>query len=421
LIRFPGVANTAAFFRRIVWFSLRQFPMLARSFFGLRVLEVCDYPPNHFLAKEVVFPACRNRVSENVSFDQKAKGLEPARNVPALHILRLGNAGVVHNSRFDSVVVGNSLVLPARIEAGPWALYKGKKPRLVGRIVGQAGDFVALKVSKNPRELQIALYIGTRAPYNWYHWIANALPALYVANEAALEETIPLLLPEEIGNSPQMLESLNIFLGKRPVVWIEQDEYLKVGDLLWAESPVCDGPFSIDPAHRLPLTLHRTSMQGYRDKILNYYSAEVAAFTPIEKVFLARKPHSSRPYNHQEIQDLACHYGFEAVFTESLTFGQQVALFFHAKYVVGASGAAFSGLIFATAGLRALRLLKVSEKYENYFSNLATVGGAQVFDCNSDTPKDQLGPLAFQISEHLFEQAMRTLLDQPPKQPLEEL
>jgi capsular polysaccharide biosynthesis protein len=156
-------------------------------------------------------------------------------------------------------------------------------------------------------------------------------------------------------------------------------------------------------------------MQGYRDKILNYYAAEVAAFTPIERVFLARRPGSSRSYNQQEIQDLACHHGFETVFTESLTFGQQVALFFHAKYIVGPTGAAFSSLIFATAGLRALRLLGVSEKYENYFSNLATVAGAQVFDCNSDTPKYRLGPLEFQISEELFQQAIRTLLHQPPK------
>jgi len=395
--------------------------MSARHFFGLRVLEVCAYPLSRFLAKQIVFPAGKNRVSENVSFDQKPEGPGPTSNVPALHIVRMGNAGVIHNSRFNSVVVEDSLVIPSRVETGPWALYKGKRPRLVGRIVGQAGDFVALKVSKNPRALQTALYIGTRAPYNWYHWIANVLPALYVANEAVVEETIPLLLPEEIGNSPQMLESLSIFLGKRLIVWIAKDEYLQVGDLLWAESPVGDGPFSIDRAHRLPLTLHRTAMQGYRDKILNYYAAEVAAFTPIERVFLARRPGSSRSYNQQEIQDLACHHGFETVFTESLTFGQQVALFFHAKYIVGPTGAAFSSLIFATAGLRALRLLGVSEKYENYFSNLATVGGAQIFDCNSDTPKDQLGPLEFQISEQLFEQAMRTLLDQPPKKSLEEL
>jgi len=419
--RFPGLANMAGLFRKLAWFCLRRFPISAGHFFGLRVLEVCAYPHSRFSVKDAVFPAGENRANANVSFDQGPKGSDSTSNFPALHILRLANAGVVHNSRFNSVVVENSLVIPTRIETGPWALYKGKKPRLVGRIVGQADHFVALKVSKNPRALQRALYIGTRAPYNWYHWIANVLPALYVANEAAVDETIPLLLPEEIGNSPQILESLNIFLGKRPVVWMAKDECLQVGDLLWAESPVCDAPFSIDPAHRLPLALHRTAMQGYRDKILNYYAAEVAAFTPIERVFLARRPGSSRSYNQQEIQDLACHHGFETVFTESLTFGQQVALFFHAKYIVGPTGAAFSSLIFATAGLRALRLLGVSEKYENYFSNLATVGGAQIFDCNSDTPKDQLGPLEFQISEQLFEQAMRTLLDQPPKKSLEEL
>ena len=402
--------------RKLVWVSLRQFPGLARRVFGLKVLEICAYPHNRFSANTVVFPACEGQASENVSFDQKPKGLEPASNFPALHVLRLSHAGVVHNSRFNSVVVENLLVIPTRMETGPWALYKGKKPRLVGRIVGQAGDFVALKVSKNPRALQTALYIGTRAPNNWYHWIANVLPALYVANEAVVDEEIPLLLPEEIGDSPQMLESLDIFLGERPIVWVAKDEYLQVGDLLWAESPVSDAPFSIGPAHRLPISLHRTAMQGYRDSILDFYSAEVAAFTPIERVFLARRPGSSRPYNQQEIQDLACHQGFEVVFTECLTFGQQVALFFHAKYIVGPTGAAFSSLTFATAGLRALRLLGVSEKYENYFSNLATVGGAQVFDCNSDTPKRQLGPLEFQIPQQLFEQAMRMLLHQPPKQ-----
>jgi capsular polysaccharide biosynthesis protein len=227
-----------------------------------------------------------------------------------------------------------------------------------------------------------------------------------------VDETIPVLLPEEIGNSRQMLESLNIFLGRRPIVWIAKDEYLQVGDLLWAESPVYDAPFSIDPANRLPLMLHRAAMQGYRDTILDYYSAEVAGFTPKERIFLARRPGSSRPYNQHEIQELACHLGFEVVFTEGLTFGQQVALFFHAKYIVGPTGAAFSNLIFATAGLSALRLLGVSEKYENYFSNLATVGGAQIFDCNSDTPEHRLGSLEFQIHQELFEQAMRKLLDQ---------
>jgi capsular polysaccharide biosynthesis protein len=104
-----------------------------------------------------------------------------------------------------------------------------------------------------------------------------------------------------------------------------------------------------------------------------------------------------------------------------LTFGQQVALFFHARYIVGPTGAAFSGLIFSTSGVRALRLLGVSEKYENYFSNLATVGGAQIFDCNSDTPKNKLGLMESQISQHLFEQAMRRLLGQPSQQSLEEL
>jgi len=413
MIRFPGVAKIAKFIRTLAWTLLRKFPMLARCFLGLRVLKVCADPHNRFSAKKVVFRAGEGRVSVNVSFDQITKGREPTSNFPALHILRLGNAGVVHNSRFNGVVVENSLVIPTRIEMGPWALFKGKKPRLVGRIVGQENYFVAMKISKNPRTLREAVYIGTRAPYNWYHWIANVLPALYVADEAAVDERIPLLLPEEIGNSPQMLESLSIFLGKRPIVWVAKDEYIQVGDLFWAESPVCDAPFAIDPTHRLPLTLHRTAMKGYRDKILDHYSAEVEAFTPIERVFLARKPDSSRPYNQQEIMDLASNHGFEAVFTESLTFGQQVALFFHAKYIVGPTGAAFSGLIFASEGLRALRLLGVSEKYENYFSNLATVAGAQVFDCNSDTPKYRLGSLEFQISEELFQQAIRTLLHQP--------
>ncbi|MDA7715995.1 glycosyltransferase family 61 protein [Pontimonas sp.] len=410
LFRFLKLGPLLRQLKRLLWDYSRKFPSLLRIFLGVEIYDVCSTPSEVAESVQEVFPSERSSIVSNLSIDDDRLSVPDESEYPALNVMSFKRARVVHNSRFNTVLVGNSLLIPARIEKGPWSLYKGRKPRLMGGVRGQYDNYVALQVQKNPRYIGTALFVGTRAPYNWYHWIANILPALYVANQAAIDESIPLLLPDEIRAIPQMRESLKIFLGNRPIVWLTKDEVVEVGDLLWVDSPVCDSPFSLDSANRLPLILHSTAMLGYREKVLSHYSEEIRAFTKVTRVFLARRPGSSRPYNQDEVFQYLKKKGFEAVFAEDLTFGQQVALFNRADFIVGPTGAAFANIMFSTPETRALRLLDFSMPYENYFSNLALMGGSQIRDCYSPEPAAPTKISRFTLNNRHLEHGTNWLL-----------
>lgn len=209
----------------------------------------------------------------------------------------LTKARVPHNARFNSAISGRRLVIASRIEAGPWALYKVKQPRIVAGVVGQHQKLPALYSSKDKRQIPAATFIGTRSLSNSYHWIANALPSLHVANQSGLGPNLPLILAEEISRVPQMMESLQIFLSGRDIVWLREGEELRANELFWSDCPVYDAPFAIDASKRRPLRLNLEAMRSYRAKVLEWIQYNPPYSAPTQRVYLARPSSSARIYN----------------------------------------------------------------------------------------------------------------------------
>ena len=396
--------------RRLAWLGLSRLPRRLEPLVGHRVLTVEGSPSEPAKSHSVVFGESRAVLGRNVGTSAIDNGQPESVIFPPVRVWRFDGAEVVHNSRFNAVVVGDKLVLPERREPGPWAIYKGRRPRRVGLVHGQSRELVLLKRVRPVRRLPEAAFVGTRAPYNWYHWIANILPALHVANEGNIPLHVPLILPDEINNFPQMIESLSIFLDAREIVWISQDQVLQVDDLYWADSPVYDSPFSRDESKRLPLTVHAEAMVGYRKKILDYCASRREPPSSIEKVFLARSPGTARPYNSAEVEGWAQELGFTLCFTDKLTFPEQIDLFLRATHIVGPTGAAWSGIMFAQPRLRGLRLHGGAAPYENYFSNLATISGATIYDLAGEKVNAAEGEDRFHVSRDSFFEAIRTLL-----------
>ena len=399
--------------RRFAWQGLVLLPRWLHPLIGHQILTVQGTP---FLAADsssLVFGESEGNVGTNVDLTARpAKSAEFAV-FPELRVWRFKAASLVHNSRFNAIVIGKNLVLPLRREAGPWALYKGRHPRRVGLINGQSGFVVAMKRVKPSQKLSEALYVGTRAPYNWYHWIANVLPALHVANENGVPRRIPVILPDEVRAFPQMMESLDIFLDGREIVWISRDSVVNADVLHWADSPVYDAPFSQEVSERKPLTLHPEAMVGYRRRILNHFGYPRNPRSRYKRVFLARSPSAARPYNSNQVEGWARQLGFRVCFTEQLSFSEQVDLFQSAAYVVGPTGASWSGIMFAESNLRALRLHGGAAPYENYFSNLATISGARIFDISGQRTDFGSGVDGFRIERNAFFQAIQTILGAP--------
>lgn len=369
-----------------------------------------DTPLAFAETSQLVFSSASVVASKNLELGVKQHQDLDHSQFRDIHIHRFRDAQVVHNSRFNSVIMGNVLVLPARNEVGPWSIYKGKWPRRVGLVNGQSEDLIAMKAVQPARHFEDALYVGTRAPYNWYHWIANVLPALDVANQGDLPVHIPLLVPEEVQKVSQMLEALEIFLAGREVVWLGLDELVSVSNLYWADSPVDDAPFAVAAAERRPLRLHPVAMEQFRARVIDSVGRHIPAGSRPSRIFLARRPHSARPYNSDEVEGWALHEGFEPVYLEELSFAEQVALFSEATHIVGPTGAAFSNILFAGPSLRALRLHGGAHDYENYFANLAAVSGAQIFDLRSAP----LSGEGYVVEEEIFRAAVRTILDVSP-------
>jgi hypothetical protein len=234
-----------------------------------------------------------------------------------------------------------------------------------------------------------------------------------VANEGNVPRHIPLILPDEIKNFPQMMESLRVFLEAREIVWIGLDRAVHVDDLYWADSPVYDAPFSRDQSGRLPLTLHAEAMAGYRKKILDSCAPIRESSSSSERVFLARSPGAARPYNSAEVEGWAQELGFTLCLADKLTFPEQVDLFRQATHIVGPTGAAWSGIMFAQPSLRALRLHGGAAPHENYFANLATISGAAIYDLAGETANGVDGASRFKVNKDSFFEAIQVLLGQP--------
>ena len=374
------VVEATRWLKGALWGFFGRFPSFSRRLLGVELYTVCSSPSKFARSVQEVFPPHTPSATRNQISGEEGRLTFARPQFSALSVRSFRQVTVLNNSRFNSVLSGNSLMIPPRVEDGPWRLYMGRKPRVVAGLKGQRNNQVALAVPHRRRNFTTGLFIGTRAPYNWYHWIANNLPALHVANEAGIDVSIPLFLPSEVSLFPQMLESLEIFLGDRPVIWLTSDEAVDVEDLVWADSPVYDAPFAVNSDSRVPLSLHYSAMQGFRDRILSHYSGEIATFAPVKRVFLARSPGSSRPYSQDEVLKYFKPMGFEEAYMDQLSFGQQVALLHGAETVAGPSGAAFANILFSRQRMRALRLIENAAPYENYFSNLAWLAGSHVRD-----------------------------------------
>lgn len=356
----------AGLVRKLLWTGISRTPKRIQKILNFSVLNIRTVDS----AFEEWSAGCKERIHKSEDFGAR--------------VFRIAKASVIHNSRFNALFLGKQILIPSRREHGPWRLYFGKEPAIVAGVVGQHSNLLAIRMPPSRRSIDQFIYVGTRAPYNWYHWVANTLPAIHLANINGVPRTVPLLLPVDIQNVPQMVESLEIFREGRNIEWINPREEVQGALIYWAESPVYDSPPSISLSCRLPLTLDMEVMKSYSTTVIGKLGSNSGAKSTPSRVFLARNSDKSRLWNHKEVETLVNSLGFETIFLEELSFMDQVRIFRQASYMVGPTGAAFSNLVFGHPRLKGLRIVNSARHFENFFQNLATVAGAQVADFSLD-------------------------------------
>jgi capsular polysaccharide biosynthesis protein len=227
--------------------------------------------------------------------------------------------------------------------------------------------------------LEKGVLINGLTETNYYHWIVEILSQLqFIAELPAHYADYPILISGFSQKIPSIKRYLATFNIDRPLVFLDAQVSYEVGDLLFINAPnnLIANLKNAAGNRTEDGFIRKESLDYLRSKGLPLASAIDVSTLP-KRVFMARK-HNLRTYNQADIFALLGPLGFTTVYMEELDFSQQVALMANAEVVVGPTGAAWTNILFASQGTRALCWMAEEYGELSCFSNLADKVGVDL-------------------------------------------
>ena len=245
--------------------------------------------------------------------------------------------------------------------------------------IGFMNPRYAYRVDPAPDEQESAILIGGNGASNWYHFVLEIAPKAFMANFLPAKfDKFPLIVPIQAQTDGPFLQILQALLPNRRILSLRCDN-VRVRNLVTFDE-VSHGPFNL--------------IQGSWPKLQNYSQHETVlklvfqklravllpSFNPARKgrrIFIVR-PDKYRKYNQMELLQIASKYNFEPVSPETHSLAEQAQIFAEASHVVGASGAAWTNMIFAQKPFKALTWIIPQYSQFCSYSMLAHLLGHQL-------------------------------------------
>ena len=294
---------------------------------------------------------------------------------PAIGYLEISRAKIAANPRLSAVLSGNLLLHRQIVGADKILRVPVSRPPKSGVLLARKSEIIArTTVTKS---IPSAIFVGSQSPHNWYHWLIDTLPAVYLSGFLPHEfDNFPVLIPEQALGKKHWEDLLGLCLGDRGFEVLEENHYLEVDRLIWIQGPTARveasglhgrPQFAIDPH----------TMNEFRAHILNRLELSPTSLSPSTRVFLARKPGGLRKYNQDEILEIAIQYGFTPLFQEEMTIAESLNSLLHAEYIIGPHGAGWATSLFADRAKKALMWTWDEATTENWFTNVLAVRGIE--------------------------------------------
>jgi hypothetical protein len=294
--------------------------------------------------------------------------------------------------RDAAVVGGSSLVL---LDAAH-ALYdlKFNDPRQNYRysdVAIREWDGAHCLVSMRPSGVSIDKGIFMLGNYSWnyYHLLFEILVRFERIDSLGLPAEIPLLVDRACLERPQYVQLLTMLnVPARPIIALDPGQSYDVRSLYYLSCPNQIPPNFVDEASIRPedILFDLTSLTALKTRLMAHAS-KGSAFP--KRLFLTRANASGRRrFNEEQVLAVLAQYGFSSVAPEKLTVAEQIELFSGAELIAGGSGAAFSNLLFCSAGCKAIVFSK-REQPLSAFSTIAAHSGVELVYLS-----EQQGPAA---------------------------
>lgn len=299
--------------------------------------------------------------------------------LPDLFLLELNDVEVIGST--NAIVRGRKVFHPELLHTEP--LHDSKAPDLY-----QFMDASRRKLNFNTftplggqRRVKVGIHLLKEHSFNYYHWLFECLPRLnyLIANLSKVghREKFTILIDNNI--LPGGMEAM-----RRLIRFPCDIEIVRRG-----ERVSCDKLFYVSPFW-FALDNSRHPVDAYRDYAADKFAIQstrdsfrdlASRTAPTRKIYLPRiSSQIRRIINAAEVETLMRENGFEIVHAHDLTFAGQVELFSSAKVLIGASGAAFSNMLFMQPGTKAVIFSPKQFDVFNYyiFQQVADVAGVEL-------------------------------------------
>ena len=242
---------------------------------------------------------------------------------------------------------------------------------ITNNINSKFGNLLVLEKSLPINCIPRGIFLAGNGASNYYHWLIEILPKCNFIFELDSEfENYPLLVDRSAKNYSSFQDSLKFFIENRPVIYIDNNVNYLVEELIVFTTPSLI-PFNLKEKVQPQVqdfAFHRESLDYVSQRLLaHYYPSEHKL---PKRIFLSQRT-PRRAYNQDEIFACFEEYGFVQVFPAELSLQEQITLFRDADYIVGATGAAWTNLIFCKPTSHCLCWMDQFASGFASFSNLA--------------------------------------------------
>jgi hypothetical protein len=189
----------------------------------------------------------------------------------------------------------------------------------------------------------------------YFHWLNDVLPRVLAIRHFCIQYGV--VLPEHYKNLSYITSSLN-YLGINKIKFLSGDKLYFFKIVYFPTLVAPTGNFN-DPITRL-------LRQAFHKPILSLIA-------PKRRVYLSRNlAQRRRVVNEKDILVKLKELDFEVVYTEELSFYDQVVLFYNTEILISSHGAGLSNLLFMQENSKVLELRAENDSLNNCYFSLAS-------------------------------------------------
>jgi capsular polysaccharide biosynthesis protein len=203
---------------------------------------------------------------------------------------------------------------------------------------------------------------------NYFHFVAEVLPRLLLAEEAEIPRHVPLLI--EVGlhaNLRRLLDYTNS--NGRAVIELERGTLYHCRSVYIATDPsvIIDAYVGGDVVMRTALDVPRIEKAIRRClDAVGVHSHPAGG----RKIYAGRTGSMRALLNQAELEHRLLELGFEAVYADTMTLAEQIRVFSEADVVVGPTGAQMTNLVWCKPGTRVTVLASDHHSHQLYLWQL---------------------------------------------------